>query len=208
VFVSLVRYEGGGIYRPVHLVMTNGEFGYIAPEGVYVSSEVLGAIDRSSWPPTAAANITVLSEVILTTEQLGAPLQLRSDITDSSGVTIWSETVSLSQRKPLADNDGTIMVTQTAHLAKAQLWDVPNKLSEEAYLYTVVTTVIHSQNGNTMLDSVNTTFGIRQAVFDSDTGFHLNGRRVKVQGMCNHQDFAGVGTAVSTRIQEFKVSSQ
>ena len=207
-FIS-VRYEGAGIYRPVHLVVTNGISGYIVPEGVYVSSEVLGAINRSIWPPTAAANVTVFTEVIPTTGLIGSPLQLRTELIDLSGVTIWSETVHLNQIKPLPDDiDNIITVTQTAHLAKVELWDIPNKSVDEAYLYTLVTTLLHSQNGNAILDSVNTTFGIRQALFDPDNGFYLNGRQVKVQGMCNHQDFAGVGTAVSARIQEFKVRSK
>jgi beta-galactosidase len=36
-------------------------------------------------------------------------------------------------------------------------------------------------------DVVNTTFGIRSAVFDASNGLLLNGFSVKVYGMCNHQ---------------------
>jgi len=37
-------------------------------------------------------------------------------------------------------------------------------------------------------------FGVRHNfVFDADRGFFLNGKPLKIKGVCNHQDFAGVG---------------
>ena len=39
-------------------------------------------------------------------------------------------------------------------------------------------------------------FGIRTIRYDADRGFFLNGKPVKIQGTCNHQDFVGVGIGV------------
>ena len=41
-------------------------------------------------------------------------------------------------------------------------------------------------------------FGIRDIRFDANEGFFLNGERVQIQGVCCHQDHAGVGIAVPT----------
>jgi beta-galactosidase len=42
--------------------------------------------------------------------------------------------------------------------------------------------------------------------FDADKGFSLNGKSLKIQGTCNHQDHAGVGAAVPDRLQWFRLS--
>ena len=56
-----------------------------------------------------------------------------------------------------------------------------------------------------VIDVCNTTIGIRSIVHSPDRGLLVNGRPVKAKGMCNHQDFAGVGTAVPDRVQAFRV---
>ncbi len=49
-------------------------------------------------------------------------------------------------------------------------------------------------------------FGVRTAVFDADKGFFLNGKSIKIQGTCNHQDHAGVGAALPDRLQWFRLA--
>lgn len=65
----------------------------------------------------------------------------------------------------------------------------------DPYLYTLESTVII--NGNPV-DSVTTRIGIRTAAFDCDKGFLLNGRPVKIKGMCLHHD-CGLTGAVGYR---------
>ncbi|TAK14044.1 MAG: glycoside hydrolase family 2 protein [Acidobacteria bacterium] len=86
----------------------------------------------------------------------------------------------------------TKTVTQRFTVAKPRLWsiDTPN-------LYTATVSI-----GD---DSVDTTFGIRTIRFDADKGFFLNGQPVKVKGMCNHQDHAGVGAALPDALQDFRI---
>ena len=50
------------------------------------------------------------------------------------------------------------------------------------------------------------TFGVRTATFDADKGFLLNGKPLKIQGTCNHQDHAGVGAALPDSLQRFRLS--
>ena len=53
-----------------------------------------------------------------------------------------------------------------------------------------------------VVDATTTPFGIRTIQFDADKGFLLNGDRVKLNGVCLHDDGGAVGTAVPQRIWE------
>ncbi len=56
--------------------------------------------------------------------------------------------------------------------------------------------------GQQVVDEYETPFGIREAVFDADRGFLLNGERVKLNGVCLHHDGGCVGAAVPERVWE------
>lgn len=55
------------------------------------------------------------------------------------------------------------------------------------------------------LDSYSDTFGMKTVEFNADTGVWLNGRHIKIQGVCEHDDFAGVGGAMSESVIRHKV---
>lgn len=78
-----------------------------------------------------------------------------------------------------------------------QLWDIDSPI-----LYTVKAEVM--QNG-VKTDEAQVRCGFRSYYFDSDAGFFLNGRHVKIKGVCNHQDHAGVGVAVPDALWEFRL---
>jgi beta-galactosidase len=85
-----------------------------------------------------------------------------------------------------------------------QMWISDPKLwsPESPNLYRVEVSV--SAGGKTR-DAERVSFGIRTAVFDADKGFFLNGKPLKIQGTCNHQDHAGVGAALPDRLQWFRL---
>ena len=72
-----------------------------------------------------------------------------------------------------------------------QLWSVDNPV-----LYRAEFKALH--NGK-ITDIVNVTFGIRYFDFDPDNGFSLNGKPMKINGVCNHHDLGALGTAVNHR---------
>ena len=53
-----------------------------------------------------------------------------------------------------------------------------------------------------MVDTYETTFGIRYFNFDIDKGFFLNGKHLKILGVCNHHDLGALGSAINTRAIE------
>src|SRR5439155_10305278 len=85
----------------------------------------------------------------------------------------------------------------TATVSSPALWS-----PESPDLYTLVTTV---ERDGQVVDRVETEFGIRTFAFDPDKGFFLNGKPYVIKGTCNHQDHAGVGSALPDRLQYFRV---
>ncbi len=60
-------------------------------------------------------------------------------------------------------------------------------------------------------DEISIPFGVRTAVFDADKGFFLNGKSMKLKGVCVHHDAGALGAAVPTgvwerRLKKFKAA--
>ena len=71
----------------------------------------------------------------------------------------------------------------------------PRKWScEDPYVYKVRTQLIA---GGRVVDEVETTTGFRDFKFDAKTGFWLNGKNFKLNGVCEHHDFGCLGAALS-----------
>ena len=77
--------------------------------------------------------------------------------------------------------------SQQLKVSKPHLWSV-----ETPYIYNVKTELI--VNGKTV-DEVNTTTGFREFHFDAKTGFWLNGKNFKLNGVCEHHDLGALGAA-------------
>ena len=69
-------------------------------------------------------------------------------------------------------------------------------------MYSVKTVL---KDGDSVLDETVTPAGFRTLRFDAATGFYLNDKPLKIQGVCVHQDHAGVGVAMPDSMWEFRV---
>ncbi|MGC1290095.1 MAG: beta-galactosidase GalA [Candidatus Acidiferrales bacterium] len=177
-------YEGGGIYRHVWLTKTDSL--HIAHEGVYVTSEIYGG----------SAQVSVVTEI---SNDADAPKSLRvtQTIFDSAGKQVAAARSQPSPISPWAAEK----VWQTVPIDNPVLWSLENP-----HLYRLVTTVEWLGASAGVIDRCETNFGIRSVHFGADDGFFLNGERVEVKGMCNHQDHAGVGSALPDRLQYFRIA--
>ena len=82
------------------------------------------------------------------------------------------------------DNDETIVIE------KAHLWHG----IEDPYLYTCEAVLYVD---GVARDKVSTRFGCRSFRIDSDKGFILNGKPYPLRGVCRHQDWKGIGNAIT-----------
>jgi beta-galactosidase len=175
-------YEGAGIYRHVWLVKTDPI--HVARWGTFVTSQVWGQ------------NAVVSAEAAVRNDsQSPRTIEVEETVVDDKGANVVTKN---QPRILLNPGDRRIVDMNLPAIYNATLWSL-----EKPYLYKLVTTI---RDDSGVLDTYNTTFGIRTLRFDANQGFFLNGRHVEIQGTCNHQDHAGVGTALPDAINYFRVA--
>ena len=158
-------YSGSGIYRDVTLVVTNPV--HVDYQGTYVTT-----------PNISSGNGTVKVET-----------DVVNDGTSSVQVTVKNTVVGTNatasttvEVKP----GQTVTATASPVVASPKLWSV-----ETPNLYTVRTELSVNEE---VVDTVETTFGFRYFSFGT-SGFHLNGKNVKLNGVCLHHDQGALGSA-------------
>jgi beta-galactosidase len=90
--------------------------------------------------------------------------------------------------------NGKITLNTSGIVKSPILWTL-----DKPSLYVAVTTV---EQGKSIVDTYESTFGIRTIKFDPAKGFFLNGERIALNGVCNHHDLGALGTAFNTRAAE------
>ena len=83
-------------------------------------------------------------------------------------------------------------------ISKPMLWSC-----ESPNVYTVRTEV---KVGGKLVDTYETTTGFRSFKFDAQTGFWLNGKNFKLNGVCEHHDFGCLGAALNEDAMHRKLS--
>lgn len=172
-------YEGAGVYR--HIWLTKTDPLHVPQWGVFVRS----------IPRAGGADLLIRTD-LANEGDAARSCQLRSVVYDAEGRSVAEATqgASLSAWSETA-------VEQRAHVPGARLWSV-----EAPYLYSLRTEVWAD---GAPIDAVTTPFGVRTIRFDAQQGFFLNEQPLKLLGTCNHQDHAGVGSALPDALQEFRI---
>ncbi len=174
-------YEGAGIYRHVWLNCTNKIF--IPEEGHYVHS-VLKGKDAIVSIETEVHNSNLFS----------TNASFYSYVTDRNGKILGKT----KDQKITLGAEKSIAINQKINIKNARLWAL-----EDPYLYRVVSVI---KSGNRILHEKKTKFGIKAIKFDSNEGFFLNGKHIKIQGTNNHQDHAGIGSALPDFMQYYRIN--
>jgi len=170
-------YPGAGIYRNVWLVVTGPV--HVAHWGTYITTPEVSA---------ASATVSVKSEIRNRNPQ-EIKATVETAILDAAGKQV-------GQQLALATipAGGSATVNAAIKVASPRRWDI-----DQPYLYQAVTTV---RSESQALDRYVTPFGIRSLEFSREKGFLLNGRVVKINGVCDHHDLGALGAAVNRRATE------
>jgi beta-galactosidase len=173
-------YEGAGIYR--HVWLTKTATTHVPQYGTFITSEVEG--DKA----VVTARINVTNKAIES-----SAFQVRNTIVNPQGEVVASQTSEGYLLAPMHTQEYTMAMTVEHPL----LWDL-----DTPHLYEVKTEIVRDEE---VLDRYSTTFGIRTIEWTADKGFFLNGRHVKIKGTNNHQNHAGVGTAIPDALHEWRL---
>ena len=170
-------YSGSGIYRHVRLVTSDPM--HVAQWGTYITTP-LASVDSS--------HVTIRTS-LRNERQVEQPIVLSTVVYDSAG----REVAAVSTMGRIV-GDSVAELVQYLTISRPVLWSL-----ERPYLYRAVSRV---RCGNRLCDTYATTFGVRSFEFRADSGFFLNGRHVKIRGVCLHHDLGALGAAVNTRAIE------
>jgi beta-galactosidase len=173
-------YEGAGIYRHVWLTQTGPL--HVAPHGSFVRASVNGD----------SADVTV-DTTVRNDANNGDNFALEHELRDPAGRVVARADVPARA----VNADASIDVSAQLRVTAPQLWSL-----ETPQRYTLTTRV---KRGGEVVDRVDTPFGIRTLRFDATQGFFLNGKHVKLQGVNNHQDHAGIGVALPDGMHEARL---
>lgn len=206
---ELWAYEGGGIYR--HVWLETADKLSVVPWGFAFTTYVNGTVTgNDATRPQTADSALALPQLDLqnagTSEQ---NVTVCFALADGDGKQVLTAsfpvTVPAGGWKRLAPGGGPFLGEPLGFGSTAEpvrLWNT----ADSPPLYTATASVL-SADGGKVLDSVSTTIGVRDALFDARHGLLLNGAKVLVKGTSNHLGFGGVGLAAPDRIMEFQVAT-
>ena len=177
-------YTGSGIYRDVymievprtHLKLWGQAYRFFPGKGLgRPRIEVDYALERGGSQREGGSADSALRRG-----------RIRIELRNAAGRRVKSRKIRLS-----AGDDGG---TATLKLRKARLWSC-----DDPYLYSLSVSLY---DGGVLLDRCTIPAGLRSVNFDPDRGFSLNGKPMKLKGVCLHHDAGVLGAAVPDAVWE------
>ena len=165
-------YSGSGIFRNIWLETTNKL--HVDQWGTYITTSKVTAQTASVHIETTLKNRYNSSKSAVVTTTI---------FKNNTKITSATQNVTIAANASQVQNQDIIVKNPV-------LWSV-----EKPEQYTAVTTISIE---STIIDEYKTNFGIRNFKFDLNKGFILNGKQVKIKGVCMHHDLGPLGSAINT----------
>ncbi|WP_160693140.1 glycoside hydrolase family 2 TIM barrel-domain containing protein [Clostridium sp. C2-6-12] len=166
-------YSGAGIYRNVWL-KTRDE-NHIVTDGTYVTMKE----NNNSWEVEIDTDLNIAKEAKL------AHILMYKDM-------IISETF-----EEFGEIKKDIVISkQKLFVEKPRLWDI-----EEPNLYKLITELYIVEDNEVSkkeykkIETIEQNIGFRKIILDSNEGLKLNGKKLKINGVCEHHDLGALGAA-------------
>jgi hypothetical protein len=174
-------YTGSGIYRNVWLVYSNPV--HIAQWGVY------------AYPEVNKGNGTLNVEVDI---ENGSKAKTNLTVVNELFTKEGKSVAKTTNKVEVAQNQNGKILTKL-NVSNPQLWDINNP-----NLYELKTTVL--KDGKE-IDKTVTQTGFRTFTFDPNNGFALNGKWMKMKGVCLHHDAGVLGSAVPREVWKTRLKT-
>ena len=144
-------------------------------------------IYRHVWlKKSAESYITQWGQYVSTTPQGEVKIKVDAHVAGGKKMTV-RHTILDAAGKVVAKGVGG--ETQTLKVTHPHLWNIG-----DGYLYTVKSELLV---GGKVMDTETTKTGFRDIKFDAQKGFFLNGKNMKINGVCEHHDFGCLGAVVN-----------
>jgi len=170
-------YSGSGIYRNVWLTVTNPV--HVDLWGTHVTT-----------PNVSKNNATVnIETTVKNASKVSVSVLIKQVLLNSKGKKVAQSTSEIN-----VEPEKVKKLQLDMAVPQPVLWNI-----EQPYLYKLMTSLIVAGKE---VDSYATNVGIRTFKFEVNNGFFLNGKQIKINGVCNHHDLGALGAAVNTRAIE------
>jgi len=170
-------YSGSGIYRNVWLTTVGAV--YVDHWGTNITTPAVSA-------GSASVNIKT---IVKNSREASAGITVKTVVYDEMLRPVQTRVGALNFSNAAAKE-----LSQDFTVVQPRLWSIDNP-----YLYKAVTQLLVN---NKVIDEYSTRFGIRYFNFDVNNGFSLNGKPLKIIGVCVHHDLGCLGTAINRRALE------
>lgn len=167
-------YSGSGIYRNVWLTVV--EPVHVGHWGTFVTTPEV----------TGEKAVMEVRTMVKNDGQAGRRVEVVSTLLDARGRMVAGQSGFVD-----VPAGGCSEASHTLIMTAPELWS-----TEHPYLYKVRTEL--KVDGRSV-DTYYTTTGVRHFKFDARTGFWLNGKHMKINGVCMHHDLGCLGAAVNVR---------
>lgn len=177
-------YPGGGLYRNVWLTKTDPV--HVGQWGTYLTT-----------PQVSASSATIHLEVSIDNDSgkdASVEVVTRIYALDAAGRGIGDVVAILERAGARVSAGSSAKISGSTTLANPRLWGPPP--GQRPNRYVAVTTLT---SAGRVVDQYETRFGIRSVRFDPDTGVHVNGERVALNGVNQHHDLGALGAAFNVR---------
>ena len=164
-------YSGSGIYRDVKLIVADQI--HVIQNGTQITTP-----DIENGVGTVSAKVKVANS-----GTSSANITVRNTVYDKK-----DQKVSESAETTLTVEAGSSAEASTNNVVtNPSLWSL-----DDPTQYYVRTEIL---SGGNVIDTYDTAFGFRWYKFTKNTGFSLNGKNVKLNGVCMHHDQGALGSA-------------
>src|SRR5574344_1331965 len=173
-------YTGGGLFRDVHLVITDPQQ-YFTRNSLYITTPKVG---------DSEATVAIQAEIacdIRTKE-----FKVNTKIYDATGKVVYDQDKNIAFNRKQIIREYPIDSFAISH---PSLWSC-----ESPYLYKAELTLYRADG--TVADRVSENFGIRSIEFSPEFGLKLNGKKVLLKGIANHHTLGALGAAAYPRAIE------
>lgn len=175
-------YSGSGIYRPVYLLTMEGA-------GKWVTDVAVTSPDLESQHTGSVA--THIAFTIHNTDTVTS---------GTAKVIIYKDGVQIVQSsKDVTIGEGETACSTDLSVTAPALWDVGQPNLYEAEI--TITGIFGSYTAPRVV------YGYRWTKWDVDTGFWLNGKNIKLKGVCMHHDLGCIGTEANQSAMERQIDS-
>jgi beta-galactosidase len=173
-------YSGSGIYRNVHLVVTNPV--HVGVWGVKVQT------------PEVNAN-TALVDVAITVDN--DDNRTKDAVVKVKIINSANKIISETDVKQKIEASKSSIINKQLRVNDPALWSptAPNIYQAEVTIFI----------DNKIVDQYKQPFGIRSIMYSSEKGFLLNGKSIKLKGGCIHHENGLLGSAAFDRAEERRV---